>query len=368
MALFKIFKGLKNNLPSISTSRDGYCYYTIDDSLFYVDFDDGNGLQRKPLNAGGIIETNKGTEQKFWRGTSEEYQSIEDKREDTLYIVTDQADGGTQYITELVMYDQINGKKYTLRSENGRLTTTLTDGQLDTFTITNSSLGFNGEYQFETGMTWEQWVNSEYNINGFAAEYSRIWTSVEEEFIRLNYQEENGNWVTSSLIPTDLVKNLTYYCNDFCCFEAGTMITTSLDGRIAVPIETLQEGDFVVSYNINTGENYLTKVKKAITNIRSEYMAIVILSNGTSLTMTDVHPLYTKEGFKSPRAFTYPELKIGDMVKAQEGWTTVESIEKYRNIAPVTTYTLNVIDLDELIDDSTNDNFYANGIVAHNKC
>lgn len=50
MALFKVNKGLKENLPSIKT--EGYCWYTTDDSLFYIDYKDQNGtLQRKALNA-----------------------------------------------------------------------------------------------------------------------------------------------------------------------------------------------------------------------------------------------------------------------------------------------------------------------------
>lgn len=50
MALFKISKGLEANLPEVKTP--GYCWYTTDSSLFYVDFEDENGeVQRKALNA-----------------------------------------------------------------------------------------------------------------------------------------------------------------------------------------------------------------------------------------------------------------------------------------------------------------------------
>lgn len=50
MALFKISKGLKANLPI--TKTEGYCWYTTDDSLFYIDYKDSNGtLQRKAINA-----------------------------------------------------------------------------------------------------------------------------------------------------------------------------------------------------------------------------------------------------------------------------------------------------------------------------
>lgn len=50
MALFKISKGSKNNLPAALT--EGFCWYTYDDSKFYIDHKDENGnLVRKALNA-----------------------------------------------------------------------------------------------------------------------------------------------------------------------------------------------------------------------------------------------------------------------------------------------------------------------------
>lgn len=49
MALFKINKGSKKNLPT--TYNDGYCYFTTDDGKFYIDTsDDETG--RVLLNAG----------------------------------------------------------------------------------------------------------------------------------------------------------------------------------------------------------------------------------------------------------------------------------------------------------------------------
>ena len=50
MALFKVSKGTSQNLPS--TLTDGYCWYTYDDSKFYIDYINENGdLTRKALNA-----------------------------------------------------------------------------------------------------------------------------------------------------------------------------------------------------------------------------------------------------------------------------------------------------------------------------
>lgn len=50
MALFKISKGLRANLPAAKV--EGNCWWTIDDSKFFIDYKDANGtLQRKALNA-----------------------------------------------------------------------------------------------------------------------------------------------------------------------------------------------------------------------------------------------------------------------------------------------------------------------------
>lgn len=50
MALFKISKGLKTNLPSSKT--DGWCYFTTDDGKFWIDYKDtDNALKRKAVNA-----------------------------------------------------------------------------------------------------------------------------------------------------------------------------------------------------------------------------------------------------------------------------------------------------------------------------
>ena len=65
MALFKISKGLKNNLDK-QAMIEGYCWYTTDDSLFYIDFTDNEGnLQRKALNAAQLNPSiNAGSENK----------------------------------------------------------------------------------------------------------------------------------------------------------------------------------------------------------------------------------------------------------------------------------------------------------------
>ena len=50
MALFKVSKGISSNLPSVLT--EGHCWYTYDDSKFYIDYKDEDGiLRRKSINS-----------------------------------------------------------------------------------------------------------------------------------------------------------------------------------------------------------------------------------------------------------------------------------------------------------------------------
>lgn len=68
MALFKISKGNSANLPD--TKVDGYCYFTVDDGKFYIDYLDpsDNVLKRRAINAeradadnlGHLIRSNYG--------------------------------------------------------------------------------------------------------------------------------------------------------------------------------------------------------------------------------------------------------------------------------------------------------------------
>lgn len=215
MALFKILRGesssFTTDLQSISVYpefHDGYCYFTADTGLFYIDYDDGSettynqfsgadvgyqltegkayylfdgniyslyegnynllieygnpdampyfyyktdGKRRIPLNAAQVMavrEINKGLDQKFWRGTKEEYDAIEEKDDSVLYLVTDQfeviestyMDQATydpqekktdifQYAenthktakTGLILTDLINDKNYVIQMINGNL-------------------------------------------------------------------------------------------------------------------------------------------------------------------------------------------------------------------------------------------------------
>lgn len=151
------------------------------------------------------------------------------------------------------------------------------------------------------------------------------------------------------------------------CFAGNTQVMVSLDGKTK-SIKELQAGDEVVSYNLDTGDNYLARVTRLVVNEYSTDMVKVTLVNGTVLEMTAVHPVYTRDGFKSVEPWgDYGELVVGDEVKTNTDWSGVVSIERCTLDEPIKTYTLGVVDYGEDPDVDTYDNFYANGVVVHNK-
>lgn len=150
-----------------------------------------------------------------------------------------------------------------------------------------------------------------------------------------------------------------------CCFVAGTQITLT-DGT-TMPIEALIKDMLVLSYNINAKNFYTTKVKSITINHHSLHMARVILENGIEVTMTDYHPLLTTNGWHSLTNYNgYELLTTNDYVITLDGPSKIKDIILYTNDNFIDTYTIDTIDLDENKDNDTNDNFIANGIVAHN--
>lgn len=88
-----------------------------------------------------IKESNQNKSLQFWVGTQSEYDLIQNKKDNTYYIITDKEGGN------------FSGDS-------------ATDNEiLITFYIGEDIEGV--PYQAEEGMTWEEWVNSEYNTAGY---------------------------------------------------------------------------------------------------------------------------------------------------------------------------------------------------------
>lgn len=242
---------------------------------------------------------------------------------------------------------------------------------LSTFTVQNNSYTGTGSFttktfSFTNGMTWTDFINSPFNTDGFMVPGGGYYANI-VRFKTYDYllgTTKNGNDVT----PTDvIIADYTYHIDGWSCFVAGTQVLTSLDGDTK-NIEDIKVGDDVISYDIENKKNYEAIVADTYTNDNSYHIAKVICADGTILEMAPSHPLYTKEGWKSiTRYHDYPELKIGDIVKTIDDWSEIVTIEYSILDTPITTYTFNVKDKNEELDIDTNDNYYANGVLAHNK-
>lgn len=150
-----------------------------------------------------------------------------------------------------------------------------------------------------------------------------------------------------------------------CCFAPGTLVLTSLDGDATV-IESVEVGDTIVSYDIETGENKIVEVSRVIVKENTTDIAEVTFDDGSTIVMNAYHPLYCRDGFKSITRYKgYDELVVGDVVKSYDDWRIITNINRYIS-DPIVTYNLDIRDLGENPDVDTNDTYYANGVVVKN--
>lgn len=224
--------------------------------------------------------------------------------------------------------------------------------------------------QAEEGMTFGSWIFSEHNnlpINYGPLEIGGYYITGDNITFNIGTTKslllDNIEVKVFDIIPANAVyQSIT---NTACCFNAGTQILVSFNGQTK-PIETLQAGDSIISYNIETKENYVAQVKKLIIHENTTDIAEVVFDDGNSVTMNAYHPLYTENGWHSITNHNgYNTLSIGDNVKTINGWSKIININRYTS-EPIITYNLDVIDIDENPDVDNNDAYYANGIVAHN--
>lgn len=134
------------------------------------------------------------------------------------------------------------------------------------------------------------------------------------------------------------------------CFPAGTEITLH-NGDIK-NIENITSGDSVLSYNFEKQTNeagIVSSVQKSTQQILIE----VELNDGTSISSTALHRVYTKE-----REWVHmQDVKPGDTLVSNEGEevnvVSIKSVEKE-------------VEVYQLIDVKDNHNYYANGVLVHN--
>ncbi|MBW2973647.1 hypothetical protein KY346_04595 [Candidatus Woesearchaeota archaeon] len=150
------------------------------------------------------------------------------------------------------------------------------------------------------------------------------------------------------------------------CFTAGTKILTP--GR-EMNIEDVEVGQAVIAYDLENDEQVVTRVTELEAPIREGYY---IINNGL-IEVTDEHPFRAKkadntigwaaidkEHAKQDSEITelIYDLEIGDYLFTEDNeWIEITSMDYVKG--PVQTYNLKQIDY--------YNNFYANGLLVHNK-
>ncbi|MBR6689627.1 MAG: hypothetical protein IKL68_06400 [Clostridia bacterium] len=208
------------------------------------------------------------------------------------------------------------------------------------------------------GMTWENWVNSSYNLNGDYEIYENTYVTYLGG-ARVSHYGKNV-LITDKIISGDTYTDGT----EDCCFDPGTKVLMA-DGTIK-NIEDVKVGDIVMSLNEETGKYIPQKVLKTIIKHNSDDLVYVNLSNGIRIGMRAYHPLLTIEGWKSLRpnnVQTIEELdkvellKVGDTLIGYEENVRIVSIEIRNGEPNYDTYNLTI---------EGYHNYIANGVVVHN--
>jgi hypothetical protein len=148
------------------------------------------------------------------------------------------------------------------------------------------------------------------------------------------------------------------------CFVSGTLVTLS-NGE-SLNIEDVKEGDMVITYNIEKNIQEIGKVKSLISLKKNDIVSIK-LSNSTNVECTSEHPFWVvNKGWSSispEKSLLYHDMNIekmtvGDILLTDSNiGVIVDDIKELKN------ETINVYNLQI----EGHHNYYANGILVHNK-
>ncbi len=147
------------------------------------------------------------------------------------------------------------------------------------------------------------------------------------------------------------------------CFVAGTLIRVHMNvpgafqenGKWYKRIESMREGDLVLSWNEATGAQEFKKVARTFSRTADQTYRVTF-SNGENVEATEEHPIFViGKGWTAVRL-----LRAGDIVQTEDGVETgVKAID--RQDAPATVYNFEV---------EANHNYFVSplNVLVHNKC
>lgn len=148
------------------------------------------------------------------------------------------------------------------------------------------------------------------------------------------------------------------------CFVKGTKVLMA--DNTEKNIEDVKPGDKVIGYDLVDHKQVVETVNQMDSPIRNYYYDIK-LADGTIIGVTDEHPLYTQDGWKSINPentlkenpnLHVGSLQVGDKVFKDNG-TYVAITQMVYKQGPVQAYNLKNV--------TGYNDFYANDVLAHNK-
>lgn len=212
-------------------------------------------------------------------------------------------------------------------------------------------------FQFEKGMTFVEWFESDYNtIENLGGSGDSF-----------HYPGAHGPaYITEPRVDdldnTEIIDGTSYICiapSVAECVAPDSKILTGINGNTKFAMN-MKENDNIVYYDFEENIMKVGKIKKTYIHKNATDFIKYTLNDGSYIEATDYHPIYTNDGWKSyTNRNGYPTPAVGDKVKTNDGWKEIIKIENY--FGKEDFYDFKVVTWDG----KNVDNYYANGILVH---
>lgn len=199
------------------------------------------------------------------------------------------------------------------------------------------------------GTTWEDVINSGKYEDMSVNEYGEIcWNG-----LRLNRWKDVQ--LSDVLVDGDVWSWLVAEC-----VTPDSEILTSTNGT-TVLAKNIKENDEIAYFDFEDNTVKTGKVSKVYIHIKATNFVRYTFEDGSELEVTDYHPIYTKDGWKSQTNRNgYEKPEVGDEVKTQDSWKKLVKIEEYTGEEDC--YDFAIISEEGV----AVDNYFANGTLVQN--
>lgn len=199
-------------------------------------------------------------------------------------------------------------------------------------------------FNFIEGSTWEEWIdNPECNTKS-ATKTGNGSVNLEDGWMNQDLQEE-------------IIEGNTYYLGWAECVSPESNIIINLNGDTK-QAKDIRKNDTIVYHDFETNTEKEGKVDNIFIHKKAYSFVKYYFADNTYLDVTDYHPIYTNNGWKSyTNRNGYAKPLIGDSVKTLNGFKELIKIEPY--IGEDDYYDFVIIDGDKQIN-----NYYANNVLV----